>query len=81
MLDSSPTPAHQIGLITKAWRALFGEPVPVEIWQTEREVFLRHEDAYSLDPSWPLDTYAIYAVYQVSLTTGTKRIIERSRLV
>lgn len=54
---------------------------PREIWKTESEEFLRHEEKYSPDPSWPIDTYAIFALHQRSLTTGSTRIIEDWRLV
>lgn len=75
MPDSTP-----IGIIPRLKLWLFGAPKPREIWNTDKETFLRHEDTYSWDYRYPIDTYAVYAIHQTSLTTGNTRIVEDWRL-
>ena len=68
-----------LGLLPRLWRYLFGDPPPVEIWQTEREEFLRDEKTVECD--WFGYTYwKVYAIHQRSLTTDNTRIIEDWRV-
>jgi len=69
-----------MNIFTHIWRFIFGDPKPKEIWKTEREEYLRREEEYTFYPHSPIDYYDVYAIHQVSITTGNKRIYEERRL-
>lgn len=67
------------GLFSIIKEFLFGEPKPPiikDIWRTDKEEYIRSEKRYTDSHAYPIEYYKIYAVYQSSLTTQNKRIIE-----
>lgn len=65
--------------LSSFWSALWGPPPIKDVWETESETFLRTEKEITCD--WFGYTYwKVYALKQVSLTTGKRRVIEDWRL-
>lgn len=58
------------------WLKSLFTPRPIEIWKDIKCEYLRREMVWGTCPQDMHDMY-IYAIHQVSLTTGNKRIFEK----
>jgi hypothetical protein len=58
------------------WLKSLFTPRPVEIWKDIKCEYLRREMDWGTCPQDMNDMY-VYAIHQISLTTGNKRIFEK----
>ncbi len=67
-------------MIIKYLKSLF-IPKPKEIWKTTGKVFLRNEEeVWNAGGGVEITNWYVYAIYEESITTGNKRIIEKYQL-